>query len=296
MNDKPFQREIERALTGALGEAVRVTDSEFAGGGCISEALRLQTTAGPFFLKYHIDPPHGMFEREAEGLNALRRATSLRIPEPLAFSWGGDTFPHYLLMEYIPSGPPPPLFFERFGQGLAELHMDCGAEHYGFPNDNFIGLTPQPNRWGDDWVAFFRDRRLGHQLKLAERKGYLGELQTRGRRLLERLPEFLHDPAELPTLLHGDLWSGNYLCSADGDPVLIDPAAYYGRREADLAMMKLFGGFPPALFEAYEEVWPLADGSEDRIAIYQLYHLLNHLNLFGGGYAGQCLEILRRYS
>ena len=174
--------------------------------------------------------------------------------------------------------------------------MQAASGPFGFEEDNYIGATPQPNAWTDDWVTFFAEQRLGFQLRLAADNGFGGELARLGERLLSRLGELIDEPAEPACLLHGDLWGGNYLCDAEGQPVLIDPAAYYGRREAELAMTTLFGGFDSAFYGAYEEAWPLAPGSAERLEIYKLYHLLNHLNLFGGGYLGGCLGVLRRFA
>ncbi len=154
---------------------------------------------------------------------------------------------------------------------------------------------PQPNPWTRSWLEFFRRHRLGHQLELARRQGRAdGELDRLGERLLDRLDQWLDVPGEPPCLLHGDLWSGNFMVGPQGEPVLIDPACYYGHREAELAMTQLFGGFAPEFYAAYEEAWPLPPESAPRVAIYKLYHLLNHLNLFGGSYRGQCVGVLRR--
>ena len=209
----------------------------------------------------------------------------------------------FLVMEAIGTGEPRPGFSAAFGRGFARLHAanrdapDGRVERYGFAHDNHIGATPQPNPWTGDWVDFFRRHRLGHQLDLAREKGLSDpELDRLSDRLLDRLDELIGEPEEPPCLLHGDLWSGNTMVGEDGEPVIIDPAAYYGRREADLAMTQLFGGFDRRFYAAYEEVWPLAPGSADRLEIYELYHLLNHLNLFGGGYREGCVAIMRRFA
>ncbi len=291
-----LRREVERALTEHLGEEVQVSSRRSLGGGCVNNAERLDTNAGPFFVKSNPTPLPGLFEREAEGLRALSSVGSLTVPEPIHASSGGVDFPPFLLMVYIESNRERCKdFFGEFGRRLAQLHRNGTAPRYGFENDNYCGSTSQPNGWTEDWVEFWREHRLGHQLRLAERNGFAGELQTLGARLMERLPELIAEPAEPPTLLHGDLWSGNFMVDSKGDPALIDPATYYGRREADLAMTMLFGGFDSRFLVAYEEEWPLAPGSEERLEVYKLYHLLNHLNLFGGGYRKSCIEVMERF-
>ncbi|MCC5874585.1 MAG: fructosamine kinase family protein [Candidatus Sumerlaeia bacterium] len=289
-------REVARVLSDHLRQEVEVTPGRGLGGGCINNAECVTTSAGRFFLKSNPSPLPGMFPREAEGLQALASVGAIAVPEPIHASDGGEDFPPFLLTTYIEPGRKGPEFFQEFGRAFARLHREGTGERFGFDRDNYIGATPQPNKWCEDWVEFFREHRLGFQLKLARRNGHGGELQRLGDKLLGRLGEYLAAPDEPPTILHGDLWGGNYMVGAEGAPVLIDPAAYYGRREADLAMTRLFGGFDRDFYAAYEEAWPLADGSEARLEIYELYHLLNHLNLFGGGYLGGCLGILRRFA
>ncbi len=292
----PLAEEIQQALERRFNEPVRIDGTSPVGGGCISNTQRLDTDHGPFFLKTNSTSPAGMFTAEAKGLAALHGVGVLPVPEPISVAETEGARPAYLLTTWLEPGSPGPDFFEDFGRRFALLHRKGTGERYGFESDNFLGSTPQPNGWSDDWVAFFREKRLGYQLRLARRNGYTGELQRLGDRLLGRLDGYLRAPEEPPTLLHGDLWNGNYLCNSAGQAVIIDPATYYGRREADLAMTHLFGGFSRAFYRAYEEEWPLAPGSEDRLEIYKLYHLLNHLNLFGSGYLGGCLSVLRRYA
>lgn len=294
---------LDPRLTGAveahLGAAV--TGVRRVGGGSIHSAALLELADGSHrFLKWSAGTPADMFPREAEGLGALAAAGAIRVPgEPRAGELGDDRSTHFLLMEAIPTGPEPAGFSEAFGRAFAELHRTTAGDSpaAGFPHDNYIGTTPQPNGWMEAWPAFFRQRRLGFQLGLARSRGLATpELARLGDRLLERLDDLLDTPGEPPCLLHGDLWGGNYLCDARGRPVLIDPATYYGHREADLAMTHLFGGFDPAFHHAYQEAWPLPPGTTERQEIYKLYHLLNHLNLFGGGYLTRCLAILRRFA
>ena len=290
-------RAVEEAVREATGREVRIAGARGVGGGCIHDARLLELEGGGrLFLKSNASAPDDLFPAEAEGLRALAGVDAIRVPgKPVAGRVGDACF---LVMEAIPTGRPKAGFFEDFGRRFATLHRRSAERHggrFGFPHDNYLGATPQPNGWSADWVELFRVRRLGHQLELARRRGRSdGELDRLGERLMGRLGDWLDLPAEPSCLLHGDLWSGNFLADAEGGPVLVDPAAYYGHREADLAMTELFGGFAPSFYDAYEEIWPLPPGSPERREIYKLYHLLNHLNLFGRGYRDGCLAILRR--
>ena len=285
--------ELRAALEAHFGASV--VSSSGIRGGCIHDARLAELADGRrIFVKASTSMSAKVFAAEANGLEALGAVGVLRVPEVLAW---GELEPNgsFLALEAIETGVPDRRFFEDFGRRFAELHRAATAERYGLTNDNHLGATPQPNPWTKDWVAFWRRYRLGHQLELARSNGHLDpELGHLGERLIERLDAFLAEPAEPPTLLHGDLWSGNFLVASTGEPVLIDPATYFGRREADLAMTRLFGGFDARFYAAYEEVWPLAPGFEERLSVYELYHLLNHLNLFGGGYRSGCVTILRR--
>ncbi|HEX2255046.1 MAG TPA: fructosamine kinase family protein [Thermoanaerobaculia bacterium] len=291
---------IEAALAERRGAAVDVVASRTVSGGCIHDARLVELADGQrFFLKADVGVPADLFEREAEGLAALAAVGEIRVPAAPLPGRAGDTV--FLLMEAISTGRPGSGFFADFGRRFARFHRASAhrgpAGRFGFDHDNYLGGTPQPNPWCDDWTEFFRRHRLAHQLELARRGGRSDpELHRLGERLLARLGDWLDVPEEPACLLHGDLWSGNFLADDAGAPVLVDPAVYRGHREADLAMTHLFGGFDAAFHRAYEEEWPLPPGSAERLEIYQLYHLLNHLNLFGAGYRGRCLAILRRYA
>ncbi len=262
------------------------------GGGCINDAQRVHTDSGVFFVKSNSAGRHpGMFDAEARGLTLLRSAGALAVPAVIGTGETEDTA--WIVLEWIETGRRAKDFFMAFGSGLAALHAHT-QPRFGLDHDNYIGSLPQPNRQDDDGVAFFIDRRLAPQLDTAL---HAGRIDTRAGSLFEklfaRLPDLL--PRESPALLHGDLWSGNFMTGPDGRAVLIDPAVYYGLREADLAMTLLFGGFDAAFYAAYHAVHPLAPGWRDRMDAYNLYPLLVHVNLFGGGYAGQVMQILRRY-
>ena len=290
------------------------------GGGCISETYRIESISGPVFLKHHRDAPPGLFAAEADGLRALRSACgdALRIPTVVAMdegdgSRGGaeDAEGHahssasarlrasadatWLALEWLEPGPRGRDFGERLGRGLAALHRAGVSGRWGWETANHIGSLPQENAPAPTWAEFWRDRRLLPQLRLAADAGRDTGPRGEWERLLARLPELLADAeADGPSLLHGDLWNGNVL-SAWGSPALIDPAVYRGHREVDLAMAELFGGFDARFHAAYTEAWPPRDGyREVRRGIYQLYYLLVHVTLFGGGYTAQTLAVLRR--
>lgn len=291
--NETLRQSVEAAITLETGAAGSIARDSACGGGCINDARVLELDDGRrFFLKTNPAPLPRMFEAEAAGLAALAEPGAIRVPRPIAT--GAN--PPFILMENIAPGRQERDFQERLGRGLARLHRVTAQARFGFDEDNYIGATPQPNGWMNGWTDFWRERRLGFQLKLARDHGRAGsDFFRAGERLMARLGEYLDEPAETACLLHGDLWGGNYLSDEAGEPVLIDPATYYGRREADLAMTYLFGGFDARFYAAYEEIWPLEEGSAARLDLYKLYHLLNHLNLFGGGYAGSCMAIMQRY-
>ncbi len=282
-----------RTLQNLLGEPVTLEGS--VSGGCINAAVRGRTASGrAIFVKSNDAAPPGMFEAEAAGLRALAAASGgPRIPEVLAVSEPESL----LVLEWLERGRPGPGYWERFGRELAALHRTTHS-HYGFASgDNTIGSAPQPNPLMTDWLTFFRDHRLDFQRRLLRRKGRCPAALDRALdQVLEQLDRWLDLPDEHPALLHGDLWSGNAMCGAKGEPIIFDPAAYFGCREADLAMTELFGGFDRHLLSAYEEAFPLAPGYPERRDLYNLYHVLNHANLFGGSYASQALSIAKRYT
>ncbi len=226
---------------------------------------------------------------EAEGLQEIIATTTVKAPAPVC--WGTAGGFAYLVLEYLPLKRDSA--FSRLGEELAEMHRHTWSE-YGWKRNNTIGSSPQDNTPSADWVAFWRERRLGYQLRLAAKKGYTGKLQERGERLMECFPLLFSSYAPSPSLLHGDLWAGNQAVTLSGQPVIFDPAVYYGDRETDIAMTELFGGFPADFYAAYNAVWHLDDGYSVRRQLYNLYHILNHLNLFGGGYLRQAEQMMER--
>lgn len=289
-------RSLEEAIERLFGVVPRGGGSTVAGGS-INRASRLELADGrTVFCKENSLRHAGLFEGEARGLVALRAADGPRVPE--VYGYFDDGSSQFLLIEWIEPGRRDAAFFLRFGRELAAMHRANRSARCGFDRDNHIGATEQRNGWLDGWHEFFAERRIEFQVRLARDRGLLDAAAAASAdRLASRLAGLLPDLDDgEASILHGDLWGGNYLVGDSGEPVLIDPAVYYGHREADLAMTELFGGFGGAFYTAYEEEWPLEPGYRDRRDIYNLYHLLNHLNLFGGSYLGQCLSILRRHT
>jgi fructosamine-3-kinase len=267
----------------------RVTASQPVGGGCINNGARLETASGcAFFLKTNSRAPADMFAREAEGLKALQVADGPRVPQTFLV---GEAF---LLLEDLAPARRQPDFWLSFGRRLAALHNHTNPR-FGFMHDNYIGSNLQPNSWMPDGYQFFAEQRLLYQAELAGRRALLDAEGVRQvEALAARLPDLV--PQQPASLIHGDLWSGNAISDANGDPAIIDPAAHYGWAEAELAMTALFGAFPQEFYQAYQELRPLKDGFQARFDLYNLYHLLNHLNLFGSGYRGAVRAILKRYA
>ncbi|MDG2992231.1 fructosamine kinase family protein [Candidatus Synechococcus calcipolaris G9] len=249
------------------------------GGGSINQAYVLQDSQGSVFVKINRPEREAMFAQEFLGLQALAQVGGIRIPRPLA--WGVVSSASFIALEYLPlttTGD-----WSEMGRQLATLHQQGRGDRFGWSASNTIGSTPQINDWSGDWPSFFRDCRIGYQLRLGERHG--GRF-SRGNELLDQLPALLtHQPE--PCLVHGDLWSGNAAFSQSGQPVIFDPAVYYGDREVDLAMTELFGGFPNSFYDGYHAAYPLEPDYHRRKVIYNLYHILNHFNIFGGGYERQ---------
>jgi fructosamine-3-kinase len=257
-------------------------------GGCINQGAVIVTEqGGSFFLKTNPDQPPDMFLREAEGLEALRVERGPRVPEVHLV---GEKF---LLLEDLQPAARGEGYWEVFGRGLAYLHRQT-HEAYGFEHDNYLGSTLQVNSWMDNGFEFFAEHRLRYQVQLARQAGRISSGDAgRVESLADRLERYL--PEQPPSLIHGDLWAGNAITDRDGQPAVIDPAVHYGWAEADLAMTELFGSHPDSFYRAYQEIRPLESGFRDRFPLYNLYHLLNHLNLFGRSYLGRVQAVLDRY-
>lgn len=283
MDARRSQR-IEAALGSAPVRAAGVS------GGSINRAERVELADGrTVFVKTNDRAPPDMFPEEARGLEALASAGGPPVPEV------HHVDPEMIVLSWLPPGRLDAGGWAELGRALAHQHRTTAPRH-GFDADNYIGSTRQPNPWTADGIAFFAEHRLGFQVRLARDRGRLDRPSVqRADAVIARLPELL--PADAPaSLLHGDLWSGNVHPRADGVGCILDPAAYYGFREADLAMTRLFGALPRAFYDGYEEAWPLPADAAGRVDLFNLYHLLNHLNLFGGGYASGVQAALRKYA
>jgi fructosamine-3-kinase len=283
-------QDIADQISARTGRAFSPRKPDSLGGGCINAAARLSDGEQTWFVKTNRADALEMFEAEAAGLDALAASGTLEVPSALCTGTSGDL--SYIVMQYLELGTAGKDGWPRAGERLAAMHRST-AQGFGWQRDNTIGATPQQNAWRPDWVSFWRDQRLAFQLELAAHNGYGARLQSLGERLLERFPALIdHDPR--PSLLHGDLWGGNLGFTRQGEPAVYDPAVYYGDREAELAMTELFGGFGAGFYTAYREAWPMDGGYRVRRDLYNLYHVLNHLNLFGGGYGGQAERMMQR--
>jgi fructosamine-3-kinase len=262
-------------------------------GGCIHEALKLNTNQGAYFLKFNKSDDLEMFKTELHGLKLLYDTHMINIPQ--AIDCGIIDGKSFLLLEYLEASNQMPDFWEKFGSSLANLHSKYQQENYGLEYNNFIGRLPQNNSIHENWIEFFIENRLEVQIKLAFNNHLVGkDYLDRFARLYELLPDLL--PQEPPSLLHGDLWSGNFLTAADGYAALIDPSIYYGNREIELAFTTMFGGFKHRFYEAYNEVFPVVPGFDNRIDIYNLYPYLVHVNLFGSSYLTGVDPVIRKYA
>jgi len=288
---------MDRALEVALGASLgsEVVSARPVAGGDINRAYEIVLHDGrSLFAKANPRSPRGMFAAEARGLAWLAEAGALRIPRVVAVAGPADA-EQFLVLELVASGRPAPDFDERLGRGLAALHRHGALPPtFGLDHDNFVGSLPQSNAAAPTWPEFYRARRLEPLLRGAADAGLATSRMRQGFERLFRTLEDLCGPPEPPARLHGDLWGGNLLCDDRGAPCLIDPAVYGGHREIDLAMMRLFGGFGAGVFAAYDEAAPLADGHHERVTLYQLYPLMVHVNLFGGGYVGSVESALDR--
>lgn len=280
---------IQSHIEQATGRPFSVNKERMAGGGSINSASVLSDGRQSYFVKTNRSGLVAMFEAEARGLQALAASNTIKVPQLVCY--GDDGQCSYIVLEYLDLAGSANQ--QQLGEQLAAMHhITAGA--FGWEIDNTIGSTHQPNAWTADWLDFWRGQRLGFQLRLAAEKGYGGQLQSLGEKLLVKMDALFEGRTVLASMLHGDLWGGNVAGLKDGTPVIFDPAFYYGDREADIAMTYVFGGFTPAFYQAYNSAYPLDDGFAVRKTLYNSYHIINHLNMFGGGYHGQAIAMLEQ--
>ena len=286
--------QIATQIAEATGEDFQINNRRSVGGGCITQGYALIGNTGTYFVKLNTASQVQMFEAEALGLKQMLETQAIRVPKPIG--WGTVTDFAYIILEWLELGGNNTQSWEQMGRQLAAMHrwnpttQGGRAKGFGWDINNTIGSTPQINTWTSDWAEFFAQYRIGYQFQLARRRG--GHFPQQDR-LLSVIPQLLnHQPQ--PSLVHGDLWGGNAAVTKSGEPVIFDPATYIGDRELDIAMTELFGGFPSAFYRGYNEVSPLDEGYKQRKTLYNLYHILNHFNLFGGGYASQANQMIQQ--
>ncbi|PCH66693.1 MAG: ketosamine-3-kinase [Bacteroidetes bacterium] len=287
-----LKQALESELSSSLDTECKIEGSNSIGGGCINQAARIKTNLGDFFIKWNLaDAFPKMFDNEKLGLEILHDTNEIHIPKPIATGKINNT--SFIVLEYVESSNQQNDFSENFGRALANLHKHTN-DLFGLNHDNYIGSLPQFNDRRDSWPTFFIEERLERQVQMAIVVGKIpNQTVEQFHELYKLIPNIF--PDEPPALLHGDLWSGNYMINKDGQACIMDPAVYYGSREAEIAFTKLFGGFDLTFYASYNEVFPLQTGYEERIDLLNLYPLMVHVNLFGGGYLGQVQSILSRF-
>ncbi|AMW28486.1 MULTISPECIES: fructosamine kinase family protein [Arthrospira] len=283
-------------ITTATSHTFTANNPTSVGGGCINQGYRLNDGDRSYFVKLNSASQVAMFEAEAWGVQQMWETQTIRVPKPICWGTAGNSA--YIVLEWLElGGRSNSQAMEKMGRQLARLHQWTpqpdyrGYQQFGWDINNTIGSTPQINTWTTDWGEFWRDHRIGYQLKLARRRGGTFENSDR---FLDKIPELLSGHHPKPALVHGDLWGGNASVTHDGEPVIFDPAAYFGDREVDIAMTEVFGGFSPAFYQGYNQIYPLDKGYSRRKILYNLYHILNHFNLFGGSYGSQANQMIQQ--
>ncbi len=281
---------IAEHISQTTGQPFKGKSTRSIGGGCINQASMLSDGQRTYFVKRNDAAKVAMFAAEAGGLKEIYQTATIRVPQPIC--WGTEAGSSYLVLEWLElGGGGNTQSWEAMGRQLAAMHQVTSNTGFGWHQQNTIGATPQINDWTSDWAEFFTQHRIGYQLKLANRRG--GHFPAQNQ-LLAVIPQLLSDWRPQPALVHGDLWAGNAAITIPGEPVLLDPAVYFGDREVDLAMTELFGGFPTTFYKAYNQAFPLDPGYRQRKTLYNLYHILNHFNLFGGSYAPQANRMMEQ--
>ncbi len=280
---------ITEHIAQLTGQRFESFDRRSIVGGCINQGYQLTDGARNYFVKINQSSQISMFEAEALGLQQMRETETILVPNPIC--WGAIDNSAYLVLEWLELGQGTSQIWEEMGRRLARLHQVKKVIAFGWERDNTIGATPQINSWTSDWSDFFTQHRIGYQIQLAKQNG--GRF-PQGDHLLAAIPELLKSHHPQPSLVHGDLWSGNAATTRSGKPVMFDPAVYWGDREVDLAMTELFGGFPTEFYQGYNQLFPLDSGYKQRKTLYNLYHILNHFNLFGGSYESRSNRMIQQ--
>lgn len=281
--------EIAQAISQATGKEFAIADTQSVSGGCINQGYKISSSDAVYFVKINAASQEEMFAAEALGVKQMSATQTITVPQPVCWGTAGNS--SYIVLQWLDLARGDDHSWTAMGHQLAALHREGTNENFGWSQNNTIGSTPQINTWMSNWADFFAQQRIGYQLKLAQRRGgSFPELNL----VVDAVRDKLVDRKPQPSLVHGDLWSGNAAIAADGSPVIFDPATYYGDRETDIAMTELFGGFPSAFYRGYNEAWQLDDGYQQRKNVYNLYHVLNHFNLFGGGYGNQARRIIEK--
>ena len=279
--------QIAQQISRETGQLFQGHDRQSVSGGCINQGYRFTDSEQSYFVKLNQAQAVAMFEAEALALQQMQATNTILVPQPICVGTADQSA--YLVLEWLDLGSGSPPAWAAMGQQLAQLHRLTGINGFGWERPNTIGSTPQINAWTANWATFFTQHRIGYQLDLAhQRNGHF----PKSAQLLAAIPALLADHNPVPALVHGDLWSGNAAITSTGQPVIFDPAAYWGDREVDLAMTELFGGFPPAFYQGYDQVYPRDRGYTQRKPLYNLYHILNHFNLFGGSYEAQANRMM----
>ncbi len=279
---------IDQQISNVIAKKFETIDRTSVSGGCINQGYKITNGSQTFFVKLNRASQLAMFEAEALGLKELSATDTILVPKPICYGVASDSA--YIVLEWLELGRAKGESWQKMGQKLAKLHQVRKSTAFGWERNNTIGATPQINTWTTDWTDFFTQHRIGYQLQLAKQRG--GNF-PQGDRLLAAIPELLANHHPQPSLVHGDLWSGNAAVTQSGEPVIFDPATYWGDREVDVAMTELFGGFPSEFYQGYNQTFPLEADYKQRKVLYNLYHILNHFNLFGGGYESQANQMMR---
>ena len=279
--------QITQAIIQATGKEFAIANTKSVSGGCINQGYKISGNSTDYFVKLNQASQVEMFAAEALGLKQMYATQTITVPQPIC--WGTADSSSYIVLQWLDLGKGNNESWTEMGRQLAAMHRQGTNQNFGFEINNTIGSTPQINTWMDNWADFFAQQRIGYQLKLANRNG--GSFPDTNR-VVDAVKDKLTDRQPEASIVHGDLWAGNAAIAVDSTPVIIDPATYYGDRETDIAMTELFGGFPAAFYHGYNEAWQLDSGYQQRKSVYNLYHVLNHFNLFGSGYANQAKRII----